>query len=268
MNCKNCGYFCNDSKYCSNCGAELINETVTPNDNTNNNYNQNNVAYTQPKKSDGLWIASLVIGIISLLLSFVLTILIIPLAIIGLVLGIASKKKGNKVVGIVLNSLAIIVSVVVLFIAIFVLGKAISSEGGNFLRRLYNELDYSTSDNYIAAEYDCKDVDNISGNYLISLYLYKDNTYIYGPYGDLTNNHFKGTYSYEDEHKTNNSGDYKYFMITFDPSEYMVNGRLQSSYSKSKAEIGISNEVESGKIKKNSVLAFPSTGNIYACFEK
>lgn len=67
------------------------------------------------KKSDGLAIASLVLGIVSL----VIPCLLLPGSIIGLILGLISKSKtGIKKAGIILNTIAFILFIIALIIVL------------------------------------------------------------------------------------------------------------------------------------------------------
>lgn len=286
MNCKNCGSpITSDSKFCTKCGAQISENNQSSSNNMyqqplnelkdNVMFNQNNYQNTNPNinnqnapnanlpNKETLGTVSLILGIISLVLSYFLNILILPLAIIGLILGIVNKKKhGQKIAGIILNSISIFIIVVMIIIAIFVLKSVGFNE---FFSRLYNELDYSSSSNYVAGKYDCTGVDSNTDKYLITLHLNKDNTFLYGPYGDLENNYVKGTYTYEDEHKTNGSGDYKYFMLTMEGKKenFIVDGTPADHDFSSQMEFGITSQ----NAKKQGVIMFVSTYNMYYCYE-
>lgn len=85
--------------------------------------------YQMPqKKSNGMAIASMVLGIISLLL-FCIPYFAIPASIVGLILGIISirgKKdgKGMAIAGIILSSIALLIGVLII-----ILSAAIASSG-------------------------------------------------------------------------------------------------------------------------------------------
>lgn len=164
MFCTNCGSKINSGeKFCPNCGTKVeektaevldVEETTT---NTKPVANEHSLSETQPvmsnvpitdsgnsfenfgqylnqsqqpgaamaKKQDGMGTASLVIGVISVVLSFVCNVLIIPLAILGLVFGLICKTKGGKkTAGIILNILGIVIPIVILIFAIVVLNVA------------------------------------------------------------------------------------------------------------------------------------------------
>ena len=216
-----------------------------------------------PTKKEKKSIISLIFGIISLILSIFINILILPISIAGLVLGIKCKNKsGKKIAGIILNSFSIFIAIT------FFAGSLIlnSTEGNNFLNTLYNELDYASSENYVSGKYDCKGVDSSSDKYLITLNLNADGTFLYGPYENTENNYAKGAYTYEDEKKTDNTGNYKYFMITLTGSkeDFIQDGVASDHDFKSKLEFGLTNY----NGKKQGVIMFTNTYNMYYCYEK
>lgn len=297
MNCKKCGSILKEGdKFCINCGTPVnqINEGITSNNNIvnnmteqnsaiqnqsiinntvnpniNNNYQNINNGYNNiptpntnsNKKKETLGTVSLVLGIISLILSFFLNILILPLAIVGLILGIINKaKKGKKIAGLILNIISILVIVVMLILTIHTLG----SEG--FFSRLLNEIEYGASNNYVAGKYNCTGVDSNTEKYLVTLHLNKDNTFLYGPYGRITNNYAKGTYTYEDENKTNGSGEYKYFMVTLEgkKEDFVIDGVSSDHDFKSQMEFGVARKDS----KKQGIIMFVSTYNMYYCYEQ
>ena len=105
--CPKCGTENNaEAKFCKSCGSNFEGESSVSTTNTVNNVPQN----------EGLGTASMVIGIIALVLSFTCfvifpLIIVIPLALTGLILGIVNKaKKGKKFSGIILNAVALFVA--------------------------------------------------------------------------------------------------------------------------------------------------------------
>ena len=132
MNCKKCGAkLKNGAKFCQACGEAVENVEI----NNTNNYQSNMQEQQTPREGgNGLAIASVVLGALSFFLGWVFVLL----PIIGLILGICQKKTGAlKVVGIVLNSLAIVVVALIWFFAI-ALVKSVSEEGPeNFVNNLF-----------------------------------------------------------------------------------------------------------------------------------
>lgn len=67
---------------------------------------------------------SLIIGIVSVVLSFLLNLFVIPLSVVGLIFGIKSKiKSKNRIIGIILNISSIIIAFVIFLIGVFILNS-------------------------------------------------------------------------------------------------------------------------------------------------
>ena len=101
-------------------------------------------------------------------------------------------------------------------------------------------------------------------NFKTTIELKPDMTFRYGQYGDLSNNHYGGTYTYKDEYKQTADGSYKYYMLSFDTDEYILGG-VDTDASKvnlSDMEIGIT-KTSSGK---QAITIFVSTYNMYYCY--
>ena len=163
MYCINCGKKVKDEdKFCIKCGNKL--------NSTNNNQNK--------EKADGAAITSLILGLISLLLVFTLSILVSPLYITGLIFGLASKSKSSeKKAGIIINIIDIIISVIVLivYIIIFiVIGLSTSAIHDTLIR------DHDTNVGY---SYNCKILGE--SDYSILFDLNNDGSYSWGKFSDF-----------------------------------------------------------------------------------
>ena len=263
MYCQKCGNQ-NDNgvNFCTKCGSSLTEESKK----------------NETKKKEGLGTASLVLGIISLVLSFTCIIflpifLVLPLALIGLILGIVNKaKKGRKFAGIILNTLALIISIIMCVLFFAIIGVAVDeastdgTEFNKFLNQLYNELDRETSDNYVSGKYNCKGYDG-SGekeDYIVRFELNKDNTFLWGKYNDTDKNYVKGSYTFTDLEKTNHSGEYKYYNIKIYGDEYFNEGVKQDEKYESEYEFGITAQ----NTKKQGILMNTKTYNMYYCYEE
>ena len=117
--------------FCGNCGTKTVleNQSVGNIENINNNpinepksqtYNVNNS--TQENKKDdmkGFKVASLVLGIIAVVFSFLINLFILPFAIISLTLGIIySVKKKRICAGIILSIVSILISILIIFLMV------------------------------------------------------------------------------------------------------------------------------------------------------
>lgn len=107
-------------------------------DEENLTQNDNSATSNQEPEQKGMSIASLILGIVSLVL-FCVWYLSIPCAIIAIILGVMGRKKGGKgmaTAGIVLGAIAIVLVVVVLILAAIGVG-VLSSMDLNTLNSMY-----------------------------------------------------------------------------------------------------------------------------------
>lgn len=238
MFCTKCGRVVdNNAKFCINCGNNLVNIE-----------NVNNLEST---KKNGLATASMIIGIISLIFSFILNIFIFPLAIIGLILGIVNKNKcGQKIAGIVLNIVSMIISIIVLITFIFII----------FIFEHHWEENFAPTP--VSGSWNCKSFggSGVGDNYIVSLYLDNSNYFSWNKYNDEYNNHVYGYYTYTDLEKTNNSGEYKYYNLKLDGYEFVSDGELQDEDYVAEYEIGINDE------QGEAILMNIYTYNMYYCY--
>ena len=256
MNCKNCGNPLKENQnFCSACGTKVEEEPAAIEQTPVVDQNpqpieqvQSTTETTAPVNtpvSEGLGTASLVLGIISLILTFVISFFILPVAIIGLVLGIINKrKKGKKIAGIILNAIAIVINVGIILVTLVFVGLFATALGSD----------------------KCTNVDGDPSNYVVTLHLNEDNTFFYGPYGNTENNYAKGNYTFEDEKKTNATGKYKYFMVTMkgNKEDFIVDGKPNATDFDSQMEMGVTTV----DAKKQAVIMFVSTYNTYYCYEE
>ena len=111
MFCENCGTKARaNENFCEQCGTKMEKKYATQVN--NNQINMQNQMNSNENKWDGLKIASLVIGIIAILLSW-LNLMILPLAIVGLILGLITKTKRKMHAGTILNIIAIVLAIVI-----------------------------------------------------------------------------------------------------------------------------------------------------------
>ena len=129
MKCNYCGADNKEeSKFCASCGAELAAKKKTTKKTEEKVEVKEEKVETKPevkkepvkvdtnKVTDGKSTASLVLGICS----FVVFCLMLPLSLIGLILGIASKERsGKRTAGIVINAIALGLSIISVLICIW-----------------------------------------------------------------------------------------------------------------------------------------------------
>lgn len=117
----------------------------------------------------------------------------------------------------------------------------------------------------VIGKYNCKPYSTTGNNnsYTISINLNSDKSFIYGPYKDLKKNHYKGVYTYEKEDKDVNDMDY--YMVTFKGTELMQEGKVSENKDfNSKMEFAI----VKGKKKKEGIIIFTTSYNMYYCYEE
>ncbi|MBO5530397.1 MAG: zinc-ribbon domain-containing protein [Bacilli bacterium] len=248
MYCNNCGTENEkETKFCVKCGKEL------------------------GKKGEGLGTASMILGIISIVLSFIITVVTLPLSITGLILGIVNKAKGGKKIsGIVLNAISIFLSIVLIFVYLFIgigIFSAVISdpEVRKELENLERDIDRYSSTNYVEGEYNCKNFDGngATGSYIVRFELDDDMNFMWGKYGDTYNNYVKGSYTYKDLDKKNAAGNYSYYNIKLDGDVFYKDGVKQTEPYASEYEFGITKD----NGKKQGIIMNTKTYNMYYCYE-
>ena len=263
MFCNKCGNKMNDNdKFCNNCGSPIDNLDNT----VSNSSISMNLKKQKSSQKDNYGLISLILGIIAIVLVFIYPVFNILIAIIGLVFGIISKTKDiKKTIGIILNSISIAITIVLMIIGVFAIIFGLSDSG--IINDLYNEFDNSNSNNYIAGTWNCKTMDGLgtADEYTVTMKLNKNNTFVFGAYGDLTNNHAGGTYTYEEEKEKNEdvNNKYKYFYLKLNgnANDYIIDGKNQNKAFNSEFEIGI----QSSNTNKESVLINVNTYQMYYC---
>lgn len=142
MHCRRCGRVLKgNERYCSECGE----------------------AVSSINKPDGRASNSLVIGIISLLLSG-FNIFILPLAIIGLISGIRHKgKSSTKTIGIVLNTISIVIIIIECLLLVFVYRVVVSNNNGeSFIDKYVDKyIDSASVKDYVSVINDWKKYSNL-----------------------------------------------------------------------------------------------------------
>ena len=190
-----------------------------------------------------------------------------------------APKKSNTglIIGIVIGAVVLFVVLPIVFLwmiftGVFNLGTAMVRDSSDIIEELErlsedpNIQEFINDSNVVAATWNCASgtgSENDRDNFSTTVELNKDMTFRYGPYGDLTNNHFSGTYTFEDEHKQTQNGDYKYYMVKFNTSEFMEDGEVQELKSLSDMEMGITESDEG----RGAITIFVSSYNMYYCYD-
>ena len=249
MFCTKCGKKIEEgNSFCTNCGqSKDVNNSV-------NTMKENNIP--QKNNPSGVVIAALVIGIISIVLSFVIGPLVIPLSIVGFCLGIINKDKGAiKITSIILNCLSAVIGIFILiFFGSFLLMALIA------LNKIPDELE---NDIPVSGYWDCKSFDGEtpSDDYVITFDLDDNYNFSVFKYDDIENNYASGKYTYKDLHKTSQTGDLKYYSVKLRSEKLVENGIDNTQQFSSEFEIGINEDND------EAVFINTETYNMYYCYK-
>lgn len=142
----------NDSEIIDDLSDKTKSNDSSINNNNANDYIGNNISINnnnKPKNNDGLKNASFVLGLISIILSF-LNILMIPVAIIGICLGAKYKNQEKESCpGFVLSIIGLILSFLILIGIFFLVMFAIYDEGSkNTSTNKIKDTDITSEKNY------------------------------------------------------------------------------------------------------------------------
>ena len=185
--CENCGAKIEkEGLYCPKCGKKVQMKEVKEKEQVENSNN----------KKESLGTASMVIGIISLVLSFIINVAILPLAIVGLILGIVNKaKKGKQISGIILNSIAIVVAILIAVVLIFLFVNVTKDLNDN--RNKYSEyIPSEIEEESLIGRWSCKKTEKVlNKDYELSVVISDNDTFsIYD--NNESKNYIEGKYEY------------------------------------------------------------------------
>lgn len=249
--CENCGdKVSTDDKFCSKCGKVQKIDV--------NKEKPKNIKVTKTSSSEGLGVVSMVLGIISFVFSFIINLFIVPVALIGLTLGIVNKASGGKKVsGIVLNLISIFISITVFIIWIVLLVYAVDK---------YDENSYSyTKDDYsfVVGTWNCKNSDSVlNDDYDLTLTVNDDKTFMIGD-NNKKGNFIKGIYYFEDNDLNSFVKGYDNHVMGLNPVEKYENGDLVDKWDDTYGEYKM--VIVSGKNNFHTVLTDEENDKVYYC---
>lgn len=289
MFCNKCGKEIEKgTKFCPGCGEKVVEKkeekVAEP---------KKVVASEPATESNGLGIAGMVMGIISVLLCWSIAFIIVP--VVGLILSCVAKgKKGFKIAGIILNAVAIVLMIVFVIIvinlgvkSIFRIADEVSNDPNiqekidtvkdsvkdgydKTKKTLKSESPYGTWTcvPYSSSNLQQYDYDNIKSNSKDDqtvLKLNYDNSFQYGPYVDSYKNYYKGTFTYEiekDKNEQNASKGYKFIMVKGPVSSFMIDGVNQDTTGK---ELYVEMELFEQYDYDKALIMFVNNYNMYFC---
>ena len=130
MYCSNCGQKNNNNKFCTNCGI--------------------NLKPTKVKEESGMKIASIILGGLGIFanLTIIFSFFGFIISLIGLILGIITTKKEKNIVGIVLNSVALFISIILISIFIIIF-STIFKTPEEFIEEIHHNQYYEKFDDVL-----------------------------------------------------------------------------------------------------------------------
>jgi hypothetical protein len=193
----------------------------------------------------------------------------------------AKKSHTGLIIAIVIIALLVLPIIGLIIFGVLLVGVASTLDEDDIseIESTINEIQEETEDdtkkpttnveNVVAGKWSCVNgATRLSNptNFYTTLLLEDDMTFTYGLYGSLMSNNFTGTYTFEDEHKQNNSGDYNYYMVKFNTKSGYVDGKkvdLETNGGLSDMEIGITKNANG----REAITMFTSSNNMYYCYD-
>lgn len=248
--CSSCGKkVSSDHSFCSNCGNDLGKFSDVQFNVSNDNKIENNkdkTFATDSKVLDNKFEKKniyLIISIASFLIVACSFSYYLPIILSFIVLCF-SLKDSNKNIKSIITAFLSIITVIMSLIYLF--------DSSSLIEGTWNCYNYGSS----------------NGDYKITLKLNADDSFIYGDYGDLSNNHMGGTYTYkvEKEKTGKDIKGYKYFILKLNGSndDYIVDGLSMNKTLSSEFEIAIKKSFGS----REAFLINKGSYNTYYCEAK
>lgn len=227
--CEECGQkIGSNDKYCPKCGKSFI------------------LVKTSKDNKETLGTISMIFGVISLILSFVINLLIFPLALSGFIIGVVNKaQSGKKISGIILNALAMFIAIVVFITCVLIV---IFSLVAYYDEEENTDLTPSVQEE-ILGTWNCKEVIGLTNNtYDLTILLNNDNTFSIYKYDDKKD-YVEGTYEFTDEGVRKITKSYKLYSLD-------LNGYKEYENNDFKANVDKDYEMVITKTKKDLHAVF------------
>ncbi len=279
MKCKKCGKEVKKSDaFCQYCGTKVeVKEAVTKPVKTvekKEEVKQETVkkAPVVNQGNKGLAIASMVLGIIGLIMSLIIGPFAFVFPLLGLIFALCSKSKlGFKTAGLITSIVGLVIGFIYLILMIFYTALFASLFGEIIDNYDYDDFidDYDIKEKYDYkyatpyGEWTCEPYPSYSytSNENTTLNLKYDGTLIYGPTDDLDNNYYKASWTYEREYDKNKQyTDREFVKITAPVTEFKMNGISQDTSNKN-----LNLEMEFINDYDEAIIMFDNTSNTYKC---
>lgn len=201
-------------------------------------------------------IASFVLGLLSLVLAMLMPKFCLICAIVSIIFSVISKKGSLATAGMVLGIIGAVISFMFVCIEMDIDTEHNLNDSINNNEIVIEEKDPRSK--VIGTWYGADDLTSLeNGDYTIVFILDEDYNFTWGKYGDLDKNYVKGTYTFEDLHKTNYGKNCSYYRVVITGDEFYINGVLQDEPYGNTYEMGVVNDEISG------VILSEITGSMY-----
>lgn len=274
MKCKKCGKEIKKTDvFCQYCGTKVeaekeVEKKVETKKTTTKTAEKVEAVKVEPtgekKSGNGLAIAGMVLGIIGIVLSFVFGPFAFLFPLLGLILSLCAKKCGFKTAGIITSIVGFVIEIVITILAV-TLFSSLMAIFGSYIDDYDDDYNYNYNYKYasVYGEWTCTPYpeSNYSSKEETTLNFKYSGNFIYGPKGDLDNNHYSGTFTYEKEYEKNAKyTDREFIKVTPKVTEAMLDGVKKSTYDKS-----LNIEMEFINDYDEAIIIFENTYNTYHC---
>lgn len=271
MKCKKCGKEVKKTDaFCQYCGTKVETEVKEVKKVEKKEEVKQEVVKKAPVENQGgkgLSIASMVLGIVGIVFSFIIGPFAFILSLLGFIFALCSKRKnGFRLAGLITSIVGIVFQIIETIFIIFFsavlfsyIGNAIDDyDIDDFLDDDYTYKYATPYGEWTCVPYPEKDYKTKEET---TLNLKYGSTFVYGPKGDLDNNYYKGTWSYEKEYDKNAKyTDREFVKITAPVTEFKMNGISQDATNKS-----LNLEMEFINDYDETIIMFDNTQNTYHC---
>ena len=227
---------------CRNCGKELSKETPICKS-CGKGGRQKKLKGTKPSITT-LNIVSTLIGIGTIIGAFVVNVYVIPLGIIGIILGAIEMGKYRKSTGLFLSILGLLIIVGLFFYYAFIYEPIVNPVEGKWNCHNYTEMTGESENSTLRLE--------IKNDGILFIDYVEEDSYLVGDY------------SYEQNLSNPSTGTYDYYNIKLNTKEVVIKGSLISGSRVNNYELAVPNEF--AFFTDKAIFTNRETNSTYNCY--